>query len=179
MILLDLKVLRRASAMKFRPLNMVSIVHLPYMLKEDRSNGVNETHKLFICVQKLEAEYAELPLVSGLKATIDDVESRALFYEMCHDFVGSGMRSSDAASDIDETLKDFYDRIIVRASVKGSIIKGTHHLVQSKLIRQSDDEEMKLTRKGIKLLYGEESDGVLDSNKATDRYDFVKRIDKT
>ena len=145
-------------------------------LKEDRSDGRIETRKLFICIQKLESEHEELSLVANLKGSISDIESRALFYEMCNDFVTHEGTGGNAVSDINETLKDFYDRIIVRVSVKDSILKGTHPLIQAQLIHQTKDDEMQLTRKGIKFLYGDKSDAILKSNKVADRYELVKRI---
>ena len=153
--------------------------HAVSKIKEDRKQGVIETRKLFFYVEKLEKEHAELPLISSLKEIVGDIESRTLFYEMCNDTVVSQDRfGRNPSTDIDETLKDFYDKILLRASVKASILNETHPLIVANLIRQTDDNEIKLTRKGMKLLYGDKCDAVLKSCKVADRYEFVKRIDK-
>ena len=147
-------------------------------LKEDRSHGNIETRKFFICVEKMEAEHAQMPLVKELKVLTSDIESRTLFYEMCYDFASGDQSHKNAVTDIDLTLKHFYDRIVSRAEVKAALTKGAHPLVEANLIRCVGDDEAKLTRKGIMMLYGDKSDAVLDSTRVEDRYEFVKRIHK-
>ncbi|MCF0174783.1 MAG: AAA family ATPase [Bacteroidales bacterium] len=146
-------------------------------LVEDRSEYRIETKKLFICVQKLEDEYAKLPLVENLKGVINDVEDRTLFYEMCKDFASAANTSKRLPeSDFNDTVNDIYDRIKNRAAVKGAIVNSTHPLVKAELICLSREDEIKLTRKGIVLLYGENSNAVLPSNKAENRYEFVNLV---
>ena len=147
-------------------------------LKEDRVRGGLQTSRFFQNVANLEKEHAEMPFVANVRATISTIENRVLFYEMCNDTVIGGGRFNDSATNIDATLRDIYDRVKARAANKSDIYNGTHALVREKLIRQNNRNEMRLTRQGIKLLYGDASDAILGSNNVADRYEFVKRTDK-
>lgn len=143
-------------------------------LKEDRKNDSIETRKLFICVEKMEAEHAGLALVSQLRSIVKDIESRTLFYEMCKDY--SERPDGSAESDINSTLDDIYDRVIQRAKVKKTILNSSNPLIVVGLIRQSGDDEMKLTQKGVRMLFGDNADALIKSGKVEDRYEFVKRV---
>ena len=147
-------------------------------MKEERSDGDIDTRRLFRYVERLENENANLPLVSELRARISDVECRTLFYEMCKDFMGSNHNRRRTSTDISKTLGDIYDRPLARTLVKGSICDGSHPLVAAKLIRLSAEDDIKLTRSGLQLLYGEKCDMVIGSGKVSDRFDFVARVEE-
>ncbi|MCF0206411.1 MAG: ATP-binding protein [Bacteroidales bacterium] len=147
-------------------------------LKEARYHSKIETHKFFSCVEKKEELHSDMPFVAELRATVDDVESRALFYEMCNDYVenDSRRRRRDVETDIDLTLKAFYEKVKSRLLVKGALIHGTHPLLGADLIKKSSENGIKLTRKGLELLYGEDSEAVLGNYKVESRYEFVSRV---
>lgn len=146
-----------------------------HKLIEDRENGRIETRKLFIQVERMEKEFADMPLVAGLNSMIDDIESRTLFYEMCKDFTE---RSDGGESDINDTLEDIYERILDRAKIKKSIVELKHPLIVAGLIKRIGDDDIALTNKGIELLFGDKASAFIKSYKVADRYEFVEKIDE-
>lgn len=125
-------------------------------------------------VDSIEADNAEMPLVKDLKVMINTLPDRALFYEICKDFVDS---EGDRRSDITATLKDMYEAFGVRFKVKKSLLDGSNPLLKSNLIELSGDkEEMTLTVKGQKLLLGDDFGAFGPQYFGLNLYSFAQKV---
>lgn len=142
-------------------------------LIDARSNNRIETEKLFFQAGRLEEDYADMPLVRGLRGLVTDLPARTLFYEMCRDFAAD---SDGGHSNLDRTLSDFYDRILARVEVKKQLIENTHPLIAAELIELRNDDELHLTDEGISLLFGPAASAIVKSKAGLDRYQFVDKV---
>ena len=61
---------------------------------------------LFQFIETLEQDNHEMQIVKDLKNTITDIQSRALFYEVCFDFFN---QDGDGRSSLNRTLSDMYE----------------------------------------------------------------------
>ena len=146
-----------------------------HKLIEERDNGNIETAKLFTQAAALEDEYADMPLVRGLRGRIADIADRTLFYEMCVDFTND---SDGGHSDLGSTLGDIYDRILSRVRQKLLITRDEHPLQQAGLAELRNEDELHLTDEGIRLLLGEAAQAFIRNAGGLDRYAFLVEVDK-
>lgn len=122
----------------------------------------------------LEETNSEMPFVKNVKAELDDLSDRALFYEFCYDFYNS----SSHISDLDATLDDMFDSFAVRLEMKRKFIDGSSALIQKALVELTgDDDKVMLTEKGQQMLLEKDYDSLGVSRKCRNRYDFSKMVD--
>lgn len=125
-------------------------------------------------VDTIENENSSMPLVKELKAIIDSLPDRALFYEICHDFVSN---DGNRRSHIDATLKDMYEAYSIRFKVKKSIIEGTNPLIKKNLAEiMGNKEEITLTAKGQKLFLQEDFGAFGTQYYGLNLYSFAQKI---
>jgi hypothetical protein len=130
---------------------------------------------MFKQVEKLEKKYADMEFIITMKAMIEDMKSRALFYEMCQDLLN---RDGGGSSDINTTMKDMYDNFHDRIVEKRRIVDGTHPLMQAGLIEQKDEDTIILSDKGKEVFLGDDLKIFCKSYANLNRYEFAKAIDE-
>ena len=133
------------------------------------------TEDLEIFVRKMEQDCAHLPLVGQLKKTVKDILDRTLFYVMCYD---NSRQDGDGGSDIERTMKDMFSNFREYIHVRKSINEESHTLMKLGLaeIDESDQDEIRLTDKGMRLYYGDDVKAFERPYKCRDIYDFVKKV---
>lgn len=132
------------------------------------------TEALFQFVESAERDNSSMTLVKDLKSVITSLPDRALFYEMCNDFVeyeGSGR------TNIGSTLKDIYKAYGIRFKVRKSLMDGDNSLMVANLIEVSSDrEELTLTTKGQKLFLGEDFGAFGPQYSGLNLYSFARQV---
>lgn len=121
---------------------------------ELRSNEEIRTYELFTLIEELELANPKLSLIQELALLNIDLEDRALFYEICDDFLRYGKTGVNC------TLNDMYDKINTRCDKMRELKDQNYKLIKYELIKLLDgnfisDSEIELTEKGIKLFMGE------------------------
>lgn len=134
-----------------------------------------DTKIMFKQVEKLEMKYADMEFIITMKGMIEDMKSRALFYEMCQDLLN---RDGGGSSDINSTMKDMYDNFHDRIVEKRRIVEGTHPLMQAGLIEQKDEDTIILSDKGKEVFLGDDLKIFCKSYANLNRYEFAKAIDE-
>lgn len=125
-------------------------------------------------VDSLETDNASMPLVRELKSVLTSLPDRALFYEMCHDFVSN---SGNRRSHIECTLKDMYEAYGVRFKVMKSLIEGTNPLIRENLAEVvGNKEQITLTAKGQRLFLQEDVGAFELQYFGLNLYSFVQKI---
>ncbi len=125
-------------------------------------------------VDSIESENSSMPLVKDLQSIIKELPDRALFYEICHDFVSS---NGNRRSSIECTLKDMYEAYGVRFKVKKSLIEGTNPLIKENLVEVvSNKEDITLTSKGQKLFLKEDFGAFGPQYYGLNLYSFATKI---
>lgn len=132
------------------------------------------TEELFQFVESAESDHSTMSFIHTLKEVIPSLPERALFYEMCNDFVElEGFRRTNVV----ETLKDLYQAYGVRFQVRKSLGDGTNPLIVADLIElSSDKEEMTLTTKGQKLFLEEDFGAFGQQYSGLNIYSFVRKV---
>ena len=143
-------------------------------IKEERSDGDITTATMFREIEALEIANPHLALVQELKSRFENIETRALFYEMCNDFIsGGGNRDTDIA----DTLKDMYDGVRERVREQSLLVGGKHELITAGLILKTGDNDLKLSEAGVELFAGADASAFIKSYRNLDRYSFVEMMD--
>ncbi len=140
------------------------------------------TRELFAAVERLESEHTDLEMVRGLKEMVADIDARVWYYEMCFNYTRDFNEESTA---IKEALKYIYDNVAEGARVRMAIHEDNHPLILSGLmcnkgsgdIMKRRKEEMILTDKGKRLLFGSAAPAYARSYDCVDRYDFIDMIE--
>lgn len=108
---------------------------------------------LFQFIETLEQDNHEMQIVKDLKNTITDIQSRALFYEVCFDFFN---QDGDGRSSLNRTLSDMYEVFGLQFRERKLLVEGTHPLIKADLIELSgDNSDIFLTDCGKHLFLGE------------------------
>ncbi len=125
-------------------------------------------------VADLESENQSLAFVNELKGLVDSISDRALFYEICKDYVDD---NGDSNTELASTLRDMYESFGVRFKVQTSLIDGTNPLVKSGLVEVAGDKEsVTLSLKGQKLLLGDDFAVFGAKYLGLNTYSFVKKV---
>lgn len=133
-----------------------------------------KAEELFQFLETAEKENAGMPLVKEAKAAIGSLPARALFYEICYDFMDD---DGEGHSDIMRTLKDMYESCGARFRERGALLDGSHSLVKAGLVEISGNkEDMFLSLKGQKLFLGEDFGSFGKQYAGLDCYDFVREV---
>ena len=127
-------------------------------------------------VESLEKDNSSMPFVAELRSVIGSIADRALFYEICNDFIEENGKKRKR-SDIDSTLKDMYEAFSMKFKVKKSLMDGSCALIRADLIEISGDKErMTLTAKGQKLLLGDDFGAFEPRCFGLNTYSFARTI---
>ena len=133
-----------------------------------------KAEELFQFLETAEKENAGMPLVKEAKAAIASLPARALFYEICYDFMDD---DGEGHSDIMRILKDMYESCGARFRERGALLDGSHSLVKAGLVEISGNkEDMFLSLKGQKLFLGEDFGSFGKQYAGLDCYDFVREV---
>ncbi len=149
------------------------------LVKERKDEDIS-TKELFAKSEQLEMMNPDLLLVKALKEQSLDIDARVWFYEMCRDF---SLKFRGCSTGLNCTLSDFYDRISEGTAVKKCILDGSHPLIKAELIHvlgyngNVNDIELRLTDKGIRLLFGDAAEAYVRSDKCVNKYDFLSRVE--
>ena len=129
---------------------------------------------LFQFIEATERTNAGMKFIDDLTSAVQDIPSRALFYEVCHDYFASG---GNGRSDLSQTLKDIYEAYGVRFREQKSLLEGSHPLVKADLVEISGDkEDIILTTAGQKLFLGEDFGIFGKQYFGLNRYSFVREV---
>ena len=129
---------------------------------------------LFQFIEATERENSGMKLIKDLVSVIPDIPSRALFYEVCHDYFDGG---GSGRSNLARTLKDMYEAYGVRFREQKSLLEGSHPLIKADLVEISGDkEDIVLTTAGQKLFLGEDFGIFGKQYFGLNRYSFVREV---
>ncbi len=125
-------------------------------------------------VDSIENDNSSMHLIKELKSIIESISDRALFYEICHDYVDS---NGNRRSNIEATLKDMYEAYGMRFKVKKSLIESTNPLIAENLAEVvGNKEEITLTSKGQQLLLKEDFGTFGPQYFGLNLYSFAQKI---
>lgn len=132
------------------------------------------TEALFQFVESAERDNSSMTLVKDLKDLIPTIPDRALFYEMCNDFVDS---EGSGFTNVGSTLRDIYKAYGIRFKVRKSLIDGNNPLIVAGLIELSSDREnLTLTTPGQKLFLGEDFGAFGPQYSGLNIYSFARQV---
>ncbi|MBR0077078.1 MAG: ATP-binding protein [Bacteroidales bacterium] len=128
-------------------------------LIEDRSNENIDSDELWNLVREEEGRNDHLKLVRETMKLLPNVDDRALFYEMCDDFVGNRIRCTD----VEVTLSDMYDTKATRFKIAKDIMEQKHALQTCGLAELQpakflSEASITLTEKGMQLFLEKDYD---------------------
>lgn len=155
--------------------NNYDLVSAAHKLFQARSSKSISTEKMLRLLADLEEKHDELDIVIAVKQQVGTIESRAIFYEVCNDKMGDFDRGT---SSINSTLNDIFDSREDCARLRSQILDGSHELIVCGLIEVLEENEMTISTKALPILFGEYASSFRKKMVATDRYDFVKKIDE-
>ena len=143
-----------------------SFVNKVSNLLEERKRENIETWELFSNVATLEADNPQLSLVVELKKSVQNIDDRTFFYEICDDLIANEGRTG-----IDYTLTDIYDNVRQRLRKSREIMDKKNQLIELDLVELVEggffsDAGIALTDKGKALFLGEDADLFLKKSKA-------------
>ena len=132
------------------------------------------TEALFQFVESVEHDNSSMPLVKDLKKAIPSLPDRALFYEMCNDFLDT---EQSGRTDVGSTLKDIYKGYGPRFKVRKSLMDGEHPLISAGLIEVSSNRrKLILTTAGQKLFLGEDFGAFGPQYSGLNIYSFAHQV---
>ncbi len=153
------------------------------MIQSRKEENIN-TNELFNKARLMEEEYSSIEMVKVLKEQLDDIAARVWFYEMCYDFSQS---FNGGSTDLKNALENIYDSIAEGAIVLNDFKNDNHSLIKAELaflhynneiFGRGSKEELRLTEKGIRMLFGDAASAFLKENQCTDRYEFINRLEE-
>lgn len=131
---------------------------------------------LFQFIESTEQDNREMPLVKELTAAVPELPARALFYEVCHDFL---YHDGEERSDLARTLQDMYEAYAIRLRERKALLEGSHPLVRAGLVELSgDNAKIVLTVAGQRLFLGEDFGAFGKQYRGLNRYSFVREVKK-
>lgn len=140
---------------------------------DQSSGGQTTVRRMLSGVKRLEDGYKHLDFVAKTLAEIPEVTDRTLFYSFCYDFADS---DGESPSGLMETIRGVYDTVPARVRCKKMFEESTHILLKKELVTL-DDDEVSLSDKAIELFFADTANEFLKTRVATDRYDFLDRVD--
>ena len=129
---------------------------------------------LFQFIETLEQDNHEMQIVKDLKNTITDIQSRALFYEVCFDFFN---QDGDGRSSLNRTLSDMYEVFGLQFRERKLLVEGTHPLIKADLIELSgDNSDIFLTDCGKHLFLGDDYGAFGQQYSELNPYSFARKV---
>ncbi len=129
-------------------------------------------------VSKLEEAHPDFPVVCRMNELSMPYIDRILFYVACNRYVTERSRRRDC--DLEEALKEIYDRAVDSITYKQSVFDRTSPLQSSKLItfwREDDgDYQFSLADMGIEYLLQEHKDLFGMKDTGLDKYEFIRKV---
>jgi len=149
-------------------------------LLENRSRDDMSTSTMLALGKDLEETYSSCDFVLKTRELLPDIVDRLLYYDICNDnFI------DNSQSDLEQTLKDLYDRRKKVLKEMKRFIDEQAELQKCGLIdiwNENDDYKMAPSKTGYKLLLGEYAEVKMKKTTGLDKFEFVKavseRIDK-
>lgn len=129
---------------------------------------------LFQFIEQIEKENAAMPMVKEVRTQIDDLPARALFYEVCYDFI-----NNDGCNycNLTNTLRDIYETYGIRFKEKKNLLNGMHPLIQKDIVELCGNKEnIMLTVTGQKLFLEEDFDAFGKQYTGLNRYAFAREV---
>lgn len=143
-----------------KKIDQFEFCHIISNFIDERRDEDIETRILFHLVKDEEVKYKNLDFVKQVKKLLLNIEDRALFYEICDDFVSCRRRSN---TEIGSTLDDMYDNIQQRLKKFKELMNKTNSIIENELVdlvpgRFNNEAELCLTEKGRRLFLKEDYD---------------------
>ncbi len=156
--------------------DFVSIVRELIEQKSRDKLTFNEVRKE---VSKLEETHSDFPVVSKMNELSMPYIDRLLFYVACNRYVTE--RASRRDCDLEEALKDIYDRTVDTIAYKQSIFDKSSPLQDTKLVtfwREDDsDYQFSLADSGIECLLQEHKELFGQKDSGLDKYEFIRKVE--
>lgn len=132
------------------------IQNIDQIIINTRSSSENISSDCFLkTVELLEEENLDIEFISNLRTIINTIEDRLFFYVSCISVIDGYGYYELKIDSILEKMLDKYSKIISKTK---SFIEKTNPLITNNLIEIIDNNEIKITQKGLKILAGDDFD---------------------